>query len=119
MILDVFKKDIEDSLNKTFKDIKEKIKKNGTEPETISSIFEAMKYRIRFLLNYTVLKAYWHSYLSVGNSFDYDKAYIDFDDSKDQDNHKSVINLNNYKLEDIPPFHPFCDCKIIFKKGEK
>ena len=117
--LDVFKKDIEDSLNKTFKDIKEKIKKNGTEPETISSIFEAMKYRIKFLLNYTVLKAYWHSYLSVGKSFDYDKAYIDFDDSKDQDNHKSVINLNNYKLEDIPPFHPFCDCKIIFKKGEK
>ena len=71
--LDVFKKDIEDSLNKTFQDIKEKIKKNGTEPETISSIFEAMKYRIRFLLNYTVLKAYWHSYLSVGKSFDYDK----------------------------------------------
>ena len=78
-----------------------------------------MQYRIRFMLEYIMPKVYWFSYLKTGEAFGYKKAYIDFGDSDDAKYHKQTIDLNALNIDDVPPFHPFCDCEIIFKKGDK
>lgn len=113
-----FEEEAKTSLKKTLKDIKKKI---GDTPDKkhIEAVFEAMQYRIRFMLEYIMPKVYWFSYLKTGEAFGYKKAYIDFGDSDDAKYHKQTIDLNALNIDDVPPFHPFCDCEIIFKKGDK
>lgn len=109
---------IERDLKKTLEDIKKRLKDN-TDSTHISVVFEALEYRIRYMLEYVLPKIYWFAYLKSGESFGYDKAHIDFDGSNDEDNHPEIVDLNSLNIDEIPPYHPFCDCKIVFKKGDK
>lgn len=113
-----FEEEAEKSLKKTLKDIKKKISE-GEDSSHILNVFEAMEYRIRYMLEYVMPKIYWYSYLKTGEVFGYEKAYIDFGDSEDKKYHKKTINLDALNIDEIPPFHPFCDCEILFKKGDK
>lgn len=113
-----FEEMAEESLQKTLKDIKKRIKENN-DPKHIKAVFEAMEYRIRFMLEYVLPKVYWYSYLQTGKSLNYDTAYIDFGDSDDAKSHPKTVDLNALNIDEIPPYHPFCDCKIVFKKGDK
>ena len=71
------------------------------------------------MLEYILPKAYWYSFLKTGLEFKYNKARIDFDGSDDEKDHSKTIDLKNINLDEIPPFHPFCDCKITFMKGAR
>lgn len=113
-----FEEMIQDSLKKTLKDIKKKIG-DSKDPVLISSVFDAMEYRIRFVLEHVLPKVYWYSYLKTGQALDMNTAYIDFDGSEDENNHPKEIDLNAIDIDNIPPYHPFCDCKINFKAGDK
>lgn len=106
------------SLTKLLKDVKKKIK-DEEDPKQIKAIFESLEYRIRFMLEFILPKMYWYSYLKTGQALKYTHAEVDFNGSEDEENHSKKIDLNNINLDDIPPYHPFCDCKINFKKGAK
>lgn len=106
------------SLKKTLKDVQAKVK-NEEDPKKIRAIFESMEYRIRFMLEFILPKMYWYSYLKTGLTLKYNFAEVDFKGSKDEEEHSKIIDLNNINLDDIPPYHPFCDCTIKFMKGAK
>ena len=106
------------SLTKLLKDVKKKIK-DEKDPKKIRAIFESLEYRIRFMLEFILPKMYWYSYLKTGQALKYTHAEVNFDGSKDEEMHSKYIDLNNINLDDIPPYHPFCNCTINFKKGAK
>ena len=106
------------SLEKLLKDVKKKVK-DTEDPKKIKAIFESMEYRIRFMLEYVLPKMYWYSYLKTGQTLKYTHAVVEFNGSEDEKEHSKYIDLDNINLDDIPPYHPFCDCKINFKKGAK
>ena len=106
------------SLTKLLKDVKKKIK-DEEDPKKIRAIFESLEYRIRFMLEFILPKMYWYSYLKTGQALKYTHAEVDFKGSEDEEKHSKNIDLNNINLDDIPPYHPFCDCTINFKKGAK
>lgn len=106
------------SLTKLLKDVKKKVE-NEDDAKKIKSIFESLEYRIRFMLEFILPKMYWYSYLKTGQVLKYTHAEIDFNGSEDEKDHSKYVDLENINLDDIPPYHPFCDCKINFKKGAK
>ena len=113
--LSIMEEEARKDFSKLLKDIKKKIK--SCDENMIHGIFEALEYRIRFILEYILPKVYWYSYLKTGQALEYTHAEIDFNGSEDEEKHSKDIDLNNINLEEIPPFHPFCDCTITFKKG--
>lgn len=103
------------SLQKTLKDIETKLQ--GEEDiSKIKAVFESMEYRIRFMLEFVLPKVYWYSYLKTGEALKYKKATVDFKGSDDEKEHSKYIDLENINMDDIPPYHPFCDCTIKFSK---
>lgn len=106
------------TIKNTFKDIKKKINQKNDDDININSIFTVMEYRIRFCIETLIPKAYWTYYVQAGKQLGVKKATIIFNGSKDAENHEKNIDLNNFSKDDIPPFHPFCDCKIKLKKGD-
>lgn len=106
------------SIKKTLSDLNKKIK-NEEDPKKIKAIFESLEYRIRFMLEFISPKMYWYAYLKTGQVLKYNEAEVDFKGSSDEETHSKIIDLNNINLDDIPPYHPFCDCSIKFKKGVK
>lgn len=116
--LSIMEEQARKNLKKLLKDIQKKVSKED-DPKMIQAIFESMEYRIRFILEYVLPKTFWYSYLKTGQALKYTHAEIDFDGSDDEDNHSNMIDLNNINLDEIPPFHPFCDCSIKFMKGAK
>lgn len=113
--LSMLEEEAKKSLQKTLKDIQKKVK-DEEDNKKIRAIFESMEYRIRCMLEFVLPKTYWYSYLKTGNAFNYKKAIVDFDGSDDAKEHSKSIDLNNINMDDIPPYHPFCDCSINFKK---
>lgn len=116
VVLTQFEDMANDSLKKILKDIEKRIKVKDAD---INNIFRTLEYRIRFMLEYVLPKVYWYSYLKTGQALKYTKAEVDFKDSKDQEEHSKYIDINSINLDDIPPYHPFCDCTIKFMKGDK
>ena len=88
-----------------------------TDSVQVSAIFDALEYRIRFLLEFILPKAYWYAYIKAGAELGADKAYIIFNSEADAADHENEIDTKNFRMEDIPAYHSFCDCKVTFKKG--
>lgn len=116
-----FCEEADETITNVLKDIKKRLKEIDTKDVgQVKAVFDALEYRIRFLIEYVMPKAYWYSYIKAGAELGAEKAYIKFNGSKDQDEHPSEIDTNNFLIEDIPAYHAFCDCKVSFKKaGEK
>lgn len=101
-------------VTKLLKDIKSRIKKTE-DPE---AVFDALEYRLRFLIEYVVPKAYWYSYVKTCSQVGIDQVYIDFNGSDDEKDHSKVVKTKSFSIEDVPAFHSFCDCKITLKAGD-
>jgi len=116
-----FNEEADDTITNILKDIKKQLKKiDIKDAGQVKAVFDALEYRVRFLIEYILPKAYWYSYIKAGAELGAEKAYIIFNGSKDQDEHPSEIDTNNFLIEDIPAYHAFCDCKVSFKgAGEK
>ena len=107
-----------ETLQQLLKDIKRRIKSNR-DPVYVTSVFETLKYRLRFLLEFILPKVYWYSYVKTGAHYGIDKAYIRFNGSEDAENHPAEINPKAFSVEEIPAYHSFCNCKVSFKAGDK
>lgn len=107
-------RDAQKTITKLLKDIRSRIRK-GEDP---GSVIDILEYRLRFLLEYIIPKSFWYSYVKTVSQLGVKKVYIDFDGSHDKNDHPSVIDTNNFDWEnDIPAYHPFCDCKVVLKKA--
>ena len=106
-------------VKKLLNDINKKITDDMSANE-IKAVFDTLEYRLRFLIDFVLPKAYWYSYVMTGPAFGIKKAYIDFGMSDDAKDHKSIIDIEKLDINQIPPFHAYCSCKITFtRKGEK
>lgn len=108
---------IEEQTNHIFTDLIEKITTEDSK-EKVYAICDSLTYRLRYCIEYILPKAYWFAYVKAGESSGKQEAYIKFSSEKDSIAKNSTILTNSYKLEDIPAYHSFCNCKISFTKGD-
>lgn len=106
---------LEEQMNKTlqgmFKDIEKRLK-HAKEKEEKQAAFDAVEYRLRFLLEYIVKKAYWYGYVKACDFLKISTVYVDFGQSKDKENHKRTINPKAFTLDDIPAYSSYCTCSL-------
>lgn len=102
-----------------FKDIAKKLKHANTYQER-EAVFDSVEYRLRFLTDHIVSKAYWYAYAVSCRELGIEKLYVNFGKSSDKEEHESIIDLKKFSIDDIPPFHAYCSCKISanHKDGE-
>jgi hypothetical protein len=103
---------VDKTVTKLLKDVRSRIKQEDTE-----AVFDALSYRLRFLLEFVVPKAFWLSYAMIFKELGYDKLYVNFKDSKDKKDHPSDIDLKRVDWLSVPAFHSFCDCTLTPKKA--
>ena len=106
---------IEKHLTQMFKDIQKKIKAAKTKKE-LEAAFNSSEYRLRFLTDHVVSKAYWYAYVKTAQALKISQVAVDFSEgSDDAKNHSKVIHTNHFSLDDIPAYHPYCRCKLMMK----
>ena len=103
------KAEMEISLSNIFNDI---------ECSVSTDTFDKNEYRLLYLLDYIQRKAYWYSYIRVGQLLGEKKAYVIFNSDADKEEHDVIINLDEFTITDIPSYHSFCKCRITFDKSE-
>ncbi|MHA1874010.1 MAG: hypothetical protein ACTSVB_07840 [Candidatus Heimdallarchaeaceae archaeon] len=103
-----------DSIIKFFLDILSRIESVDKTEENIINIFESQYYRIEFIADWYIKKAYWLGVASA-LSVNHDKIEIEKvnDDKNDYCyNFPDKINTKFLSFEIIPIYHPGCRCKI-------
>ncbi len=118
IVLEPFYEEVNETLITLLKDIKKRV---GTSNDkvVIESVFNTLKYRLRFLIEFILPKVYWFSYVKTGAHYGIEKAYIKFNGSDDKEDHPSEINPKRFGVDEIPAYHSFCNCKVSFKAGDK
>lgn len=111
--LDDFYEEAEIAFNKLVNIIKIAIEEDR---ENISNSFDKYEYKLRFISDYIVRKAYWYCYAKTGALHDVNKAYIIFNSEKDAKDRKQYIQTDAFSYDDIPAYHSFCDCEITYNK---
>ena len=111
---------IESIVTKVFKDIQKRLKKcnKDTTKTDKKAIFDVVEYRIRFLANHVVPKAYWYGYIKMCQQLKIPEIFVHFHQSEDQQEHRSIVKTNNFSLDDIPAFHAYCSCSLSTKEEE-
>ena len=79
----------------------------------INSVFEKFEYRIDYLLSYYPEKARILGIAHNAKMLGLTELKLKLHGDKDSSEHSDIVNLNSYVLDDIPPFHPFCECRPI------
>ena len=108
-------------LTSMFKDIEKKLKSCNTR-EDREKVFNSMEYRLRFLMESIASKAYWFGYAKTCSYLKIPKIYVSFGKSDDKKEHEAVVHTDHFSLDDIPPFHAYCSCRLGTEKekaGEK
>lgn len=105
---------IEKVVTKVFKDIQKQLKAVGTGATKTDkrAIFDAREYRIRFLSEHVIPKAYWYGYIKTCQYLKIPEVFVHFHGSPDQEDYKDIIKTNKFSLDDIPAFHAYCSCKV-------
>lgn len=105
----------DDKVNNLLNDIANRVKKG----ENVKDVFAVLEYRLRFLLEHIMPKTYWYSYAQVSRQLGTKKVYVNFNGSDDKDLYPGVIDTSKINFDEIPAYHPFCDCQLTTKEGEK
>lgn len=104
------------TLSNLFAEINKRIKEDS-DREEILRIFDSLEYRIRFLVEQIVQKAYWYAYVKCCARMKIKKVYVDFGTSDDRKDHHPCIRTQYFDLEEIPAFNSYCSCKIGLRKA--
>lgn len=107
---------IDKTLIRMFKDIQKRLNKASTTEEK-QAAFDAVEYRLRFLSEQVVAKAYWYGYVKACAQFKIDQVYVYFGKSKDREDHDTAVNTHAFTLDDIPAFNAYCSCKVGLNRG--
>ena len=103
-------------VNKFIEDLAAKV--NSHERNTLDC-FDFMKYRLRFMSDYLSKKSYWTTVVIAYKEQGYKKLNIKFsDNSNHEKEYDKVIKTDNFKINQIPPFSPYCKCEIEKPEGK-
>lgn len=105
---------IEKIVTKVFKDVHKRLKdigQSGTKTER-KAAFDVVEYRLRFLSEHILPKAYWYGYIKTCQQLKVPEVFVQFKNSSDKETYDSVIKTNHFSLSDIPAFHAYCSCKL-------
>lgn len=109
-----FKEELDIKIKDFLEDIKDKISDSD-----VDSLFEVKEYKLRFLIDFLIRKAYWYSYIVTGEALGKKEAYILYNSEEDEkQQNKKVIEINEFTYKDIPGYHAFCNCSITFDKSK-
>lgn len=111
--LEDFYEESEIAFKKLVKTLKNAIEENNND---YSAVFEKYEYKLRFISDFIVRKAYWYSYAKTGALLDVKQAYIIFNSEKDAEGRNDKIDTKAFTVDDIPAYHSFCDCEITYNK---
>ena len=111
--LEDFYEESEIAFKKLVKTLKNAIEENNND---YSTAFEKYEYKLRFISDFIVRKAYWYSYAKTGALLDVKQAYIIFNSEKDAEGRNDKIDTKAFTVDDIPAYHSFCDCEITYNK---
>ena len=111
--LEDFYEESEIAFKKLVKTLKTTIEENNND---YSAAFEKYEYKLRFISDFIVRKAYWYSYAKTGALLDVKQAYIIFNSEKDAEGRNDKIDTKAFTVDDIPAYHSFCDCEITYNK---
>ena len=109
---------VERIVTKVFKDIQKKLKaigRDGTKTDKRAA-FDVCEYRIRFLSEHIIPKAFWFGYVKTCQYFKIPEVFVHFHGSPDQEEYKSIIKTNKFSLDDIPAFHAYCSCGLSLEQ---
>lgn len=118
VILSSFYEDMKKDLTGIIKALSSEIKENDDINDSVN-IFNKYETKLRYLLDMTLRKVYWYSYVKTGSFLNVDKAYVRFSDSENIEDKKDIINTNLFSVDDIPAYHSFCSCEVTYKKPKK
>ena len=119
IVMKLLEDKLDKTLNRIFKDIKRKLKSTKTKEDKIA-IFDSIEYRLRFLSEEIVSKAYWFGYVKACAQLNIPEVYVRFSNNENQDIHDSIIKTKAFSLNDIPPYNVYCTCKIgLYNKNNK
>lgn len=107
---------IESVTNNMFKDIWKRLK-HAEGPTGREEAFNAVEYRLRFLCEKIVPKAYWFGYAKACAYTGIKKIYVDFGKSDDAEEHERIVRTKDFTLDEIPAFHAYCSCKLGLEDG--
>ena len=98
-----------------FDDLSEKIDTSSKTKSDIINIFDSNKYRIGFIVDWYLKKAYWLAVSSSLRAQDY--ASVDIIKHCDKDDlcskYPDKLNLlEGLYLKDLPPYHAGCKCEL-------
>ncbi len=93
--------------------------KRAEAAKDIDSCFDFMEYRLRFACVYYTQKAYWYGVVKGYAVQGVKKLHLDLTDTHKDRN--STVLTDNFDIDQIPPFSPYCTCGIKDpkNKGEK
>lgn len=80
--------------------------------KSIDDCFIFMEYRLRFACNFLSQKAYWYGFVKGCAVRGAKRLTIKLSDDHKKE-HKSVIHTDNFNIDNIPPFSPYCTCSIV------
>ena len=109
---------IERIVTKVFKDIQKKLKvigRDGTKTDK-RAVFDVCEYRIRFLSEHIVPKAFWFGYVKACQYLKIPEVFVHFHGSPDQEEYKNIVKTNKFSLDDIPAFHAYCSCSVSLEQ---
>lgn len=106
---------IQDGIVKIQNDIWDRIKyKKDTMYK--KTVLNTLEYRLRFLTEYIVKKAYWYGYAVTAKENDIKTLTVAFHSEEDKKIHKQTISTRNIRIDDIPPFKSYCKCSLAIKR---
>lgn len=111
-----FYEEVEDKVKNIMKTVKKEL---ASDENNISAVFDKQEYKLRFLTDFVLRKAYWYSYVKTGALVGVEKAYIIFNSEKDAKGRNDYIDTKAFTVDDIPAYHSFCDCEITYNKDKK
>lgn len=108
---------VERQLTNLFADIKSRLKSQH-ERSGMEAVFDVCEYRIRFLAEYIVPKAYWYSYARTCGQLGVKKLGIDFHGSSHEKDRAAELDTKNIGVDDVPAYSAYCDCRLYIKAGD-
>ena len=106
----------DNTIKRFIEDLASKINKiKEPDKDKIDIVISFMEYRLRFASEYLSKKSYNYAMMLNYKNQGIETIELDLSDN-DKKKHKSVVKTNKFELEQIPPFSPYCSCKIVKPK---
>lgn len=112
--VDIFpvEKKVYKGINKILSDIQSEIRKRGKDEISIKTIFEVREFRIRFLIESAISKAYWYGFAKTCFSLGILTLEIVKGDSEKDQDAKDAIDTGGFVIDEIPPYHSYCSAEL-------